>query len=240
MGRVSTAPVRTTFGYLFEPKRQAQKDGTVTEKWQITLLFDTNDPKQKEALQECMNDAYQVGVEAFGEHFWTLVQQRSIRWPFRDGAEINPKTGQPRYGAGIIFVNCSSHNKPDVVSRYCDPADPQKKPRIVTDPNEYYWGQYARVNVTFKEFKRQDGNGIACYVNGVQLWHEGEKLGNQFDAQNEFDAEGEPPTASFGGQAPGQQGAPQAPGPAPGAQQPQTPGPGAGFQPPGTGGSNLL
>lgn len=224
MGRVTTAPVRTTFGYLFEPKRQAQQDGSVKEKWQITLLFDHNDPVQKECLQQCMNDAYQEGVETFGEHFWTMVQQRSVRWPFRDGGEIDPKTGQAKFGAGLTFINCSSNNKPEVVSRYFDPGDPQKKPRIVTDPNEYYWGQYAKVNVTFKAYKRPDSRGIACYVNGVQLWHAGEKMGNQFDAQREFDAEGEQPAAQYGGQNP-----------------PQAPGPGAGVQPPiPGGGSNLL
>lgn len=198
MGRLTTqVPVKTTFGHIFEPKRTAEKDGTVREKFQITLLFDTSDPQQAEELKRLKQDALQVGLEAFGEHFETMVQQRSVRWPFRDGGEINPNTGQPRFGQGITFINCSSHTKPDVVSRYFDPQDPDKKPRKVTDPAEYWWGQYAKVNVTFKEYKRPDGKGIACYVNGLQLWHEGEKLGNTFDAQSEFNAEGEAPPAEY-------------------------------------------
>lgn len=205
MGRLTTKhPVTTTFGHIFEPKRTAEKDGTVREKYQVALLFDTTDPQQAEDLQRLKADALQVGKEAFGEHFETMVQQKSIRWPFRDGGEINPNTGQPRFGQGITFINCSSNSKPDVVSRYFDPQDPQKKPRKVTDSAEYWWGQKAKVNVTLKEYKRTDGNGIACYINGLQLWHEGDKMGNSFDAQSEFSAEGEAPAADYnpGGEQP--------------------------------------
>lgn len=236
MGRITTGvPVKTTFGYLFDPKRQAEKDGTVKEKWQVTLLYDNNDPAQKADLDRLMQDAYQEGLNEFGEHFWAMVQQKTIRWPFRDGGEINPNTGQPRFGQGITFINCSSHTRPDVVSRYFDPTDPDKKPRKVTDPAEYYWGELAKVNLTFKTYKRQDGKGVACYVNGVQLWHEGEKLGNAFDAREEFNAEGETPPAQYGEapQAP-PGGAPQSP-PAPGQQQNTPPPP-----PAGGGGRNLL
>src|SRR5690554_6407051 len=134
MGRLTTqVPVKTTFGHIFEPKRTAEKDGTVREKYQITLLFDTTDPQQAEKLKRLKADAFQVGVKAFGEHFDTMVQQKSIRWPFRDGGEINPNTGQPRFGQGIEFVNCSSHTQPDVVSRYVDRQYPQEKHRQDTD-----------------------------------------------------------------------------------------------------------
>lgn len=221
MGRITTnVPVQTTFGYLFAPKRQAEKDGTVKEKWQLTLLYNTADPEQAADLERLKQDAHQEGVNEFGEHFWAMVQQGTIRWPFRDGGEINPNTGQPRFGAGIVFINASSYTKPDVVSRYYDPADPEKKPRKVTEEAEYYWGQRAKCNLTFKAYKRQDGRGIACYVNGAQLWHDGEKLGNAFDARSEFNAEGEAPPAEYG--------APQQPPAAP--QQP----------PAGAGGSGLL
>jgi|AntRauTorcE11897_2_1112592.scaffolds.fasta_scaffold01648_4 hypothetical protein len=197
--RVTTVPIATTYGYLLEPRREAQADGSVKVKYQLCLLWDTNIPEQKADLDKAIAEAYAEGVEVFGQNFWALVEQRSIRWPFRNGSEINPNTGQKRFGDGIIFANASSHTKPDVVSRYYDPADPAKKPRKITDPSEYYWGQKARVNLTFKHYKRTDGSGIAVYVNGAQLWHEGDKLGGAFDAQSEFDAEGEAPAAAYDG-----------------------------------------
>lgn len=254
MGRVTTCPVPTTYGYILEPKREADKQtGAVKEKYQITPLFDTNNPAHAASLQECINDAYQVGVEAFGEHFWTMVQQGTVRWPFRDGGQLNPNSGQPKFAPGIIYINCSSHSAPDVVSRYYDPNDPQKRPRRITAPAEYYWGMLAKVNITFKEYKRPDGRGIAAYVNGVQLWHEGDRLGNAFDAQSEFDAEGEMPPAEFGhappqgavpGAAPG--GTPSAvPGPAQSAAPTAAPQAAPGYAPPGGApttvpGANLL
>jgi len=199
------------------------------EKWQLTLLLDVNDPAQKAELDRLQADAYQEGMAEFGEHFWTMVQQKTVRWPFRDGGEINPNTGQPRFGTGLTFINCSSYTRPDVVSRYFDPADPQKKPRKVTDPAEYYWGQLAKVNVTFKAYKRADGKGIACYINGAQLWHEGDKMGNAFDARETFDAEGETPAAAYG-----EASAPPAP-PATAGAPPAPPAP-----PAGGGGRGLL
>lgn len=203
MGKVNTAPVVTTFGHILAPKVETITDKatgqTITkQKWQITPLFHHDDPADAASLQECYDDAFKVGVEAFGENFWQMVQQGSVRWPFRNGGDINPKTGEKRFGDGITYINCSSQNAPEVVSRYYDPASGNKKPRRVTDASEYYWGQKARVNITFKHYKREDGWGIAAYVNGVQLWHEGERMGNQFDAQEAFDAEGAPEAGAPG------------------------------------------
>lgn len=247
MGRVTTAPVQTTFGFLFQPKVTTEKDAggnpIQKQKWQITPIFNQDDPTQAQSLQECINDAYKVGMEEFGEHFWTMVEQKSVRWPFRNGSDINPNTGQPRFAGNTTYVNCSSQSAPDVVSRYYDPADPDKKPRKVTDASEYYWGQFAKVNITFKAYKRPDGRGIAAYVNGVQLWHEGEKLGEgQFDGQSHFDAEGAPEAAYN----PGQPAASAPPAPPAGAGGP--PQVGGGGQPPappappkvGGGSSSLL
>lgn len=246
MGRVTTSPVTTTFGYLFQPKITNEKDAAGNpvqkQKWQITPLFHADNPEDAASLQECINDAYAVGLEEFGEHFWTMVQQRSIRWPFRDGGEINPKTGQPRFGEGITFVNCSSHTAPDVVSLYYDPADPEKKPRRITDPSEYYWGQKARLNITFKAYKRQDGSGIAAYINGVQLCHTGDRLGEgQFDARESFNAEGAP-TAEYAGPATAAEAPPAAapPAAAPPAAAPPAAAPPAVGGPPPVGGNRLL
>lgn len=219
---------------VFTPKEEVKTDpktgqsrNTVTYKCQ--LVFDQS---VAEGLQELMNTAFRVGQEAFGENFWAMVQQGSIRWPFRNGAEINPKTGQPRYEQGTTFINCSSGTPIDVVSRYCDPSDPQRKPIKITDPSQLWPGQYVKAAVTFKEY-RNPSWGIACYINGLQLWHEGERWGDSFDAQSAFDAEGEAPAAQFGpGSSP--QSAPPAPAtaPAPNAGQPPAPAPGPSAQGP--------
>lgn len=212
---------------VFTPRVETKTDkktGQVREvsKWSCQLVFD---PSASEGLQELMNAAFRVGQEAFGENFWAMVQQGSIRWPFRNGAEINPKTGQPRYEQGVTFINVSSGQPIDVVSRYCDPADPQRKPIKVTDPSQLWPGQYVKASVTFKEY-REPSWGVGCYVNGLQLFHEGERWGDSFDAQQAFNAEGEAPAGQFG---PGssQQSAPPAPG-----TTPSTNGPGPGAAPP--------
>lgn len=193
---------------VFTPKVEEKTDPKTGQTrtvstYKLQLVFDQSVSGE---LQELMNAAFRVGQEAFGDNFWAMVQQGSIRWPFRNGGEINPKTGQPRYEQGTTFINCSSGSPIDVVSRYCEPADPQKKPIKITDPSQLWPGQYVKAAVTFKEY-RNPSWGIACYINGLQLWHEGERWGDSFDAQSAFNAEGEAPAAQFG---PGQAQQPQA------------------------------
>jgi len=223
--RVTTPLCRVAWTQnVFTPKEEVKTDPKTGQsrtviKYGCQLVFDQS---AKDGLQAMMDAAMRVGVEAFGENFWPMVQQGSIRWPFRNGAEINPKTGQPRYEQGTTFINVSSGSPVDVVSRYCDPADPQRKPLRVTDPTQLWPGQFAKASVTFKEYRNPQW-GVACYINGLQLWHEGERWGDSFDAQSAFDAEGELPTGQFGTPAP-QPAAPAQPGPAPGPSPAPTPG----------------
>lgn len=221
---------------VFTPKEEVKTDpktgqSTNVIKYGCQLVFDQS---VNEGLQALMDAAFRVGQEAFGENFWAMVQQGSIRWPFRNGAEINPKTGQPRYEQGTTFINCSSGTPIDVVSRWADLSDPQRKPIKITDHSQVWPGQYAKAAVTFKEYRNPQW-GVACYVNGIQLWHEGERWGDSFDAQQAFSAEGEAPTGQFGpqsqGPAPTSAPAPQAgatgPAPTPTAPPP-APGPSPG------------
>lgn len=247
--------------HVFTPREEVKVDKKTGQqktviKYSCQLVFDQS---VSEGLQELMNTAYRVGIEAFGDNFWAMVQQGSIRWPFRNGGEINPKTGQPRYEDGTTFINVSSGTPIDVVSRYCDPSDPQRKPIKIIDPSQLWPGQYVKAAVTFKEY-RDPQWGVGCYINGLQLWHEGERWGDSFDAQSAFDAEGEAPASQFGPASSPQSAPPQpatAPAPTAGpsaapAPRPSAPGPTA--QPPtapgapqaapaaptGGGGSSLL
>lgn len=197
----TVAPLcRIGFPNIFSPKVDTQVDKSTgetktTEKYSAQLVFDGSVAEELKALKAQVR---QLGIEEFGEHFDTLVEQRSVRWPFRNGDEINPKTGAPRFPeGGITYINVSSYSPVSVVSRYSDPTDPNSngRPAVVKDPSQLWPGEYVKAAVTFKAYKRKDGNGIACYVNGLQLWHEGERWGGSFNAQESFDAEGERPAA---------------------------------------------
>lgn len=190
---MQTPLCRAAFPYIFTPKTDTdQQTGVAKTKYKVTLLFDES---AKDGLQELINDAYAEGVKKFGEHFWALVQQGSVKWPFRNGGEINPKTGQPRFGAGITYINCTSHDKPDVVSRWAAPGT--TKPAVVTDPAQLWPGEYVKASVTVKPYDMPTSKGIAVYVNALQLWHEGDRLDNRVAGEDAFDAEGEQPAAQM-------------------------------------------
>ena len=197
MARHITPLCRISYPHIFTPKRQTQKDRKTgeeytTEKYQAALLFDES---AAEGLKKLKQDAIAEGKAEFGEHFEAMVKQGSIRWPFRDGGAINPNTGQPFFGDGITFINVSSHDKPDVVSRYAAPGE--TKPRKIDDPSELWPGEYVKASVMVKPYNRKDAKGIAVYINALQLWHEGERLDNRVSGQDAFDAEGEQPAAEM-------------------------------------------
>lgn len=197
MARAKTPLCRISYPYIFAPKVETQKDKNTGEtytvkKFQAALLFDES---VADELKELKKIAIAEGKAEFGEHFEKLVQQGSLKWPFRDGGDINPNSGQPYYGEGITFINVSSQDKPGVVSRYAAPGS--NKPRVVTDPSELWPGEYVKASITIKPFNRKDSKGIGVYLNALQLWHEGDRLDNRVNAEDDFDAEGEAPEGQF-------------------------------------------
>ena len=58
----------------------------------------------------------------------------------------------------------------------------------ITDPLMVYSGCYVRASVTFYPFNTNGNRGIACGLQNVQLWCDGEPLNGRVRAEDEFDA----------------------------------------------------
>lgn len=195
MGRMKTPLCRIAYPYVFAPKVETVKDENTGQthtirKYQGALVFDSSAD-----LTELKKEAIREGIAEFGENFEKLVKQGAIKWPFRDGGEININTGQPFYGEGLTFINVSSQDQPEVVSRYAEPGG--TKPRRVTDPSELWPGEYCKASITIKPYNKPKSKGIGVYLNGLQIWHEGDRMDNRVSAVDDFDAEGEAPEADY-------------------------------------------
>ncbi len=213
-------------------KKDANGNGLGVYSYGCTLLIDKQDQLLVNQLTTACEEAAR---EFFKDKLDAYRRDPNFKWPIRDGGSLNPKHGTPHHGDWCWFVNCSSNEEVQVVSRYQDVHNPnpehRTRPRVVTDATEYYDGMFCKASITFKGFNKGGGFGVAAYINSVQIWHEGDRLDNRIDATDEYDAEGGeaelPPEQ--GQPAPGY-GAPQGQQPAPGygAPQGQQPAPGYG------------
>lgn len=190
--KVKTPPGRAVFEHLVTPRAKKQKgqDGKefTADQWQVCMVFDEGTD-----LTEMKDAAREVARKAFGEHWQKLVQQGSIKWPFRDGGEIHPETGVPRFGENMVFINASSNNPVEVVSRYRNPQTGKARlllnrkgePTIDNVTDLIYPGVYMRAGVTIAPFNNES-KGVAIFINTAQTLEYGDRLAQQASAEEEF------------------------------------------------------
>lgn len=86
--------------------------------------------------------------------------------------------GKVQY-ADSYFINATSQEAPGIVDR--------KRVKI-TDPLAIYSGCYIRAAVNFYPFNANGNRGIACGLQNIQFWEDGEPLNGRVRAENEFDS----------------------------------------------------
>lgn len=186
---------RFNFEHLVTPRKKKTTDanGNAVEKdqWQVCVTFGPE--TDLEPLKAVARD---VAQQAFGANWKKLVQQGSIKWPFRDGGEINPNTDEPRFGEDVIYINASSNNPVQIVSRYRDPKTGKprllyngKGEKVAPDAEDLiYAGVYGRLSVTVASFNHES-RGVTFYVNNAQTMEYGERLSSGESAEDAFDDE---------------------------------------------------
>lgn len=58
----------------------------------------------------------------------------------------------------------------------------------ITDPLAIYSGCYIRAAVNFYPFNANGNRGIACGLQNIQFWEDGEPLNGRVRAEDEFDS----------------------------------------------------
>lgn len=76
-------------------------------------------------------------------------------------------------------MNANSNERPGVVDRRRIP---------ITDPLEVYSGCYVRASISFYPFNTNGNRGVACGLQNVQKWCDGEPLNGRVRAEDEFGA----------------------------------------------------
>ena len=79
----------------------------------------------------------------------------------------------------MYFLNCNSTQKPGIVD---------KDLNEILDPDEVYSGCWGRASINFFPFNTNGNRGIACGLQNIQKWCDGEPLNGRVRAEDEFDA----------------------------------------------------
>ncbi len=168
--RVVTGPrSRFSFCHIWEPKSINGGD----PRYSMSVIIPKDDTETVDRINGAIEAAYRDG-ESKLKGKGSLPPLSALKTPLRDGDLDRPD--DPAY-AGCWFLNANSDRAPGIVDAHAQP---------ILDRNEVYSGCYGRVSLSFFAFNTNGNRGIACGLNNIQKLRDGEPLGGQLSAEQEF------------------------------------------------------
>lgn len=168
--RVVTGPrMRFSYCHIWEPKSINGGE----PRYSMSVIIPKSDQETVRKIQNAIEAAYREG-ESKLKGKGSLPPLSSLKTPLRDGDLDRPD--DPAY-AGCWFLNANSDRAPGIVDHNAQP---------ILDRSEVYSGCYGRVSLSFYAFSSNGNRGIACGLNNVQKVFDGEPLGGQISAEQEF------------------------------------------------------
>lgn len=168
-----TSPVFVVaFPYIFTPNDK--------DKYGLTMLFDKSTFKAdwlEGILDEVVGHARTVHYK--GQQIPQAVRVN----PLRDGDEPNGN-GNIVF-PGYYYVNASTKFQPGLVDSYKDPVTNMLK--IITDPNDFYAGCYARAKIHAFWYNVDGNKGVALSIGNIQKVKDGTRLGGLTPATHDFE-----------------------------------------------------
>jgi len=148
-----------------------------TPKFSVSLIIPKSDKKVIDKIKAAMEIAYKEGESKLKGNGKAAPALSTLKVPLRDGDAERPD--DPVY-ANAYFMNANSTTAPGVVDTACQP---------ILDRSEVYSGVYGRASVTFYAFNSNGNRGIACSLNHLQKFRDGEPLGGKSRAEDDFASE---------------------------------------------------
>lgn len=164
--KVSTSElVRFSYVNLENPKCAP---GSTELKYGMSVIIPKSNKKTLKLIEAAIEAAIEVGKEKHGKSF------KAKKLPLRDGDEEREDAAY----ANSFFLNANSKNRPGMVD---------KKVQPIFDLKEIKSGDWGNVSLNFYPFNVNGNSGIAVGLNHVQKVKDGEPLGSQTNAADEFE-----------------------------------------------------
>ncbi len=163
---------RLSYPHLFVPQEN-DEDPNAKPKYSAVLLVDKKDKKSVETLKNAIES---VKNSPATKAIWGSGPKSSMKGlTLKDGDVKAEEDDKPEF-AGTYIVNAYSVNKPGVVDK-----DLQK----ILDPEEVYPGCYVYMSLGFYPYANK-AKGIACGLNNVLKYKDGERLDSRVAAEDDF------------------------------------------------------
>lgn len=161
---------RWSYANVWEPK--SINGGT--PKFSVSLIIPKADIKTVARIKTAMEVAYQEGSAKLKGSGRAVPPLATLKSPLRDGDTERPD--DPAY-ANAYFINANSATAPGIV-------DADRQPILTR--SEVYSGVYGRASISFYAFNSNGNRGIACGLNNLQKFRDGESLGGHASAEDDF------------------------------------------------------
>lgn len=161
-GRVVIGPCRISFPHVFE--KNSYDNGE--PKYSAVVLI----PKSEKATLDALHKA----AENAKKNKWGDKAPRGLKVWIQDGDEKENTDFHGHY-----FVSAKSSTRPGVVDKHKVP---------IVDEEEIYGGVWAYVSVTMYGYESNGSKGVACALNNLMKFKDGERLGGGHrTAEEDFD-----------------------------------------------------
>ena len=110
---------------------------------------------------------------------WAGKYPANLRNPLRDGDTETKQDGSSlgEQYKGCYFIRCKTNEKPGTVDANGNP---------LMAANDFVSGDYGRVSVTAYAYSQAGNNGVAFWLNNIQMLDKGEALGSKASAIDDF------------------------------------------------------
>lgn len=165
--KVVFGPCRLSYTHVFN--KYAPDGDTANGKYMTNVLIPKDEKETVKALKQAIEAAKKAGVVSK----WGGKEPKNMDMPLRDGDTDK----EDEIYQGCFFLNAKSNTRPGI-------CDKNKTP--IVDEEEIYSGVYAYVSVSFYPYDKNGNRGVACGLNNIMKFKDGERLGGRTSAENDF------------------------------------------------------
>lgn len=165
--KVVFGPCRLSYTHVFT--KYAPDGDTDNGKYMTNVLIPKSEKETVKALQQAIEAAKKSGIVSK----WGGKEPKNLELPLRDGDTDK----DDEVYEDCFFINAKSSTRPGI-------CDKNKNP--IVDEEEIYSGVYAYISVSFYPYDKNGNRGIACGLNNIMKFKDGERLGGRTSAENDF------------------------------------------------------
>ena len=165
--KVVFGPCRLSYTHVFT--KYAPDGDTDNGKYMTNVLIPKSEKETVKALQQAIEAAKKSGIVSK----WGGKEPKNLELPLRNGDTDK----DDEVYEDCFFINAKSSTRPGI-------CDKNKNP--IVDEEEIYSGVYAYVSVSFYPYDKNGNRGIACGLNNIMKFKDGERLGGRTSAESDF------------------------------------------------------